>query len=67
PSNRNRDNIRDLLIARGVEEITINDFIETIDHAEFLRFAPGLGEGDLNQLLMHSEQVIISIEKTYRR
>jgi hypothetical protein len=66
-SNLNRDNIRDLLVNRGVDEETINNFIETIDHAEFLRFAPGTGEGDLHQLLTRSEQVIVSIEKTYRR
>jgi hypothetical protein len=66
-SNLNRDNIRDLLLNRGVDEKTIKNFIETIDQAEFLRFAPGTGEGDLHQLLTHSEQVIVSIEKTYRR
>lgn len=66
-SNLNRDNIRDLLANRGVEDETIKKFIETIDHAEFLRFAPGIGEGDLNELLAGSEQVIVSIEKTYRR
>ncbi len=66
-SNLNRDNIRDLLLNRGVDEETIKNFIETIDHAEFLRFAPGTLEGDLHQLLTHSEQVIVSIEKTYRR
>ncbi|TSA39268.1 MAG: protein BatD [Porphyromonadaceae bacterium] len=66
-SNLNRDNIRDLLVNRGVDAETIKNFIETIDHAEFLRFAPGTGEGDLHQLLTRSEQVIISIEKTYRR
>jgi hypothetical protein len=66
-SNLNRDNIRDLLMNRGVDEGTITDFIETIDNAEFLRFAPGTREGDLHQLLTRSEQVIISIEKSYRR
>ena len=66
-SNLNRDNIRDLLLNRGVDEETINNFIETIDNAEFLRFAPGTGEGDLHQLLNRSEQVIVNIEKTYRR
>lgn len=66
-SNLNRENIRDILVSRGVDEETINNFIETIDHAEFLRFAPGLGEGDLHQLLTRSEHVIVSIEKTYRR
>ncbi|MFA6483732.1 MAG: BatD family protein, partial [Bacteroidales bacterium] len=66
-SDLNRSNIRELLINRGIDEETINTFIETIDHAEFLRFAPGTGEGDLQQLLAGSEEVIISIEKTYRR
>lgn len=66
-SGLNHDNIRELLLNRGVDEETIRSFLDTIDQAEFLRFAPGLGEGDLNQLLTQSEQVIVSIEKTYRR
>lgn len=66
-SNLNRDNICDLLMNRGIDEKTITDFIETIDKAEFLRFAPGTGDGDLHQLLNGSEEVIVSIEKTYRR
>ena len=66
-SNLNRDNVRDLLVNRGVDEETIKNFIETIDNAEFVRFAPGTGDVDLHQLLIRSEQVIVSIEKTYRR
>ena len=66
-SNLNRENIRELLLNRGVDEETIGNFIETIDNSEFLRFAPGTGEADLNELLTRSEQVIVSIEKTYRR
>ncbi|MCX6224312.1 MAG: BatD family protein [Bacteroidia bacterium] len=66
-SNLNRDNIRELLLNRGVDEETIKNLIETIDNAEFLRFAPGKADGDLNQLMTRSEQVIVSIEKTYRR
>jgi len=66
-SDLKRDNVRELLLNRGVDEETIKNFIEAIDQAEFLRFAPGLEESDLDQLLSRSEQVIISIEKTYRR
>ena len=66
-SDLNRENIRELLVQRGVDEDTINSFLETIGQAEYLRFAPGTGEGDLNELLSRSEQVIVSIEKTYRR
>jgi len=66
-SNLNRENIRDLLLSRGVDEETISNLIQAIDQSEFLRFAPGTGEGDLQELLNRSEQVIVSIEKTYRR
>jgi hypothetical protein len=66
-SDLNRDNIREILVNRGVENETINSFIGTVDQAEFLRFAPGTGEGDLSELLSQSEQVIVSIEKAYRR
>jgi hypothetical protein len=66
-SDLNRENIHELLVQRGVDEDTINSFLETIGQAEYLRFAPGTGEGDLNELLSRSEQVIVSIEKTYRR
>ena len=66
-SRLNRDNIREVLDSKGVEESVVSSFIETIDAAEFLRFAPGTGEGDLHELLARSEQVIDSLEKTYRR
>jgi hypothetical protein len=66
-SNLNRDNLRDVLESRGVDSKTIESFIETLDNAEFLRFAPGTGEGDLHELLARSEQVIDTIEKTYNR
>jgi hypothetical protein len=66
-SNLNRDNLRGVLESRGVDSKTIESFIETLDNAEFLRFAPGTGEGDLHELLARSEQVIDTIEKTYNR
>ncbi len=66
-SNLNRDNIRELLAARGIDEETISLFNETIDQAEFLRFAPGSAEGDLQNLLAVSEQIIVNVEKNYRR
>ncbi len=66
-SDLNRDNIRDLLEARGIDEETIRQFTETIDQAEFLRFAPATGEGDLQELLADSEKVIVNVEKNYRR
>ena len=66
-SNLNRDNIRELLTTRGIDEETIKLFTETIDQAEFLRFAPGTDEGDLHHLMSSSEQVIVNVEKNYRR
>jgi uncharacterized membrane protein len=66
-SGLKRDSIRQLLLSRGVDEQIIRDFIDAIDRAEFMRFAPSAAGEGLQDLLTQSENMIISIEKTYRR
>jgi len=66
-SELNRESITGLLSAKEVPEIIIEDLIKTIDQAEFLRYAPSPGEGDYQKLLEQSENIIIQIEKSYRR
>jgi hypothetical protein len=66
-SELNRDSITDLLFSKGVEQNTISGLIETIDSAEYLRYAPGTGEGDFQHLLQKAEEFIVLIEKSYRR
>ncbi len=66
-SELNRDNITDSLVSKGVEQETITGLIETIDSAEYLRYAPPAGDADFQALLQKAEEFIVLIEKSYRR
>jgi len=63
----NRDNIKILLAQKGLEETIISGLMKTIDSVEFLRYAPPSGEADFRSLLAEAEDIIVRIEKTYRR
>ena len=66
-SELNRDSITDSLGSKGVEQETITGLIETIDSAEYLRYAPPIGDADFQALLHKAEEFIVLIEKSYRR
>ncbi len=55
-----RDNIRDRLLERGVDEVTVNSFLEAIDECEFQRYAPGDPRGNMNKVY---EKAMTAIEK----
>lgn len=63
----NRDNVTELLVSKGVAESIIHDLISTLDSAEYLRYAPPSGEADFRTLLAQSENIIVQLEKLYRR
>ena len=48
------------------KEIT-RSLIKVLDTAEYLRYAPGTGNADFKSLLDETEQIIIRIEKSFRR
>jgi hypothetical protein len=63
----NRDSVTGLLISKGVADEIIDHLISTIDSAEYLRYAPPSGEADFRTLLEQSENIIVQLEKLYRR
>ncbi len=63
----NRTSIVGLLSDKMVPPDIITDLISIIDQAEYLRYAPSSGEADFNKLLNQSEDIIVQIEKSYRR
>jgi len=63
----NRDSVTELLVSKGVAESIIHDLISNIDSAEYLRYAPPSGEADFRTLLEQSENMIVQLEKLYRR
>jgi uncharacterized membrane protein len=66
-SKLNRDNIRDILAGRGMAAETLQEMDELLDSIEFLRYAPGQAEGDYEALVNRTSDLIMTIEKTYRR
>ena len=45
-----RDNITDRLTSRGIDDATIAPFLEAIDECEFVRYAPGDPQGNMNKV-----------------
>ncbi len=61
-SNLSMDTVKDTLLAREVKEETISQFIETLNHCEFARFAPGDSGSDMKNIYDESVVIISKIE-----
>ncbi len=55
-----RDNIRERLSERGVDEATIQTFLEALDECEFQRYAPGDPKGNMGKVY---DKAVTAIEK----
>jgi hypothetical protein len=55
-----RDNIRERLAERGVEEAIITPFMEALDECEFQRYAPGDPQGNMTKVY---DKAMTAIEK----
>lgn len=62
-----RDNIRERLIERGVDEETVNSFLEAIDECEFQRYAPGDPRGNMNKVYEKAMSAIEKIENVMKK
>ncbi|MFO8128627.1 MAG: BatD family protein [Bacteroidales bacterium] len=67
PANLSTDNIRQKLLDRNVSESTVKAFMETLDHTEYARFAPGESTSRMNELYREAIQIITSIEKELKK
>lgn len=62
-----RENISELLTAKGVEESTISQFVGAIDECEFERYAPGDAKGNMNKTFESAMTAIMNIEETVKK
>ncbi len=62
-----RDNIRERLLERGVDETTVNSFLEAIDECEFQRYAPGDPQGNMNKVYKKAMTAIEKIESVMKK
>lgn len=63
----NKDNVQGALRERGVDEDTINAFIQLLNECEFARFAPGDANATMDKVFASAEAVIGRIEGTIKR
>lgn len=66
-SELNKKNIKEKLIKNNVPDDIANEFIETLDHCEFARFAPGNKEKNMAKVYSMSLETIVKIEKWLKR
>ena len=66
-SQLSRENISQRLLERGVDEQTTSRFIEAIDECEFVRYAPGDPQGNMNKVYEKSITAIEQIENVKHR
>ena len=57
-----KEKIKETMLAKNVNEATINEFITLLDKAEFARFAPAGGEREMDTTYSESIDVISKIE-----
>ncbi len=57
-----KEKIKETMLAKNVNEATINEFISLLDKAEFARFAPAGGEREMDTVYAESVDVISKIE-----
>ncbi len=62
-----RDNIREKLSERNVDDETIGMFLEALDECEFQRYAPGDPEGNMNKVYTKAMSAIEQIENMMKK
>jgi len=62
-SELNRDNVKEKLFMKGVPGDIIEEFINTIDHCEYARFAPGDKEKNMDEVYSMTHDTIVKTEK----
>ena len=66
-SQLSRKNISQRLHERGIDEQITNRFVEAIDECEYVRFAPGNNQGNMNRVYEKSITAIEQIESVKDR
>ena len=61
-----RDNVRQVLVSRGVKEDVIDTFIKIIDDAEFAKYSSAGGSADLNRFYREAVDIINRLENEFK-
>ena len=61
-----RDNVRQVLVSRGVKEDVIDTFIKIIDDAEFAKYSSAGGSADLNRSYREAADIINRLENEFK-
>lgn len=61
-----RDNVRQVLVSRGVKEDVIDTFIKIIDDAEFAKYSSAGGSADLNRSYREAVDIINRLENEFK-
>ncbi len=61
-----RENVREKLAEHGVDDASVDKFIEALDECEFERYAPGDARGNMNKTFESAMQAIMDIENTMK-
>lgn len=62
-----RDNISEKLSYHNVDDATIQKFISALDDCEFMRYAPGDAEGNMNKTFESAMTAIMEIENVMKK
>ena len=62
-SELSKDSVKENLLTKEVKEKSINEFIETLDHCDFARFAPGDPESTMDKIYNEALEIITKIER----
>ena len=61
-----RDNVSDRLAEQGVDQHTIEKFVEALDECEYERYAPGDAKGNMNKTFESAMTAIMEIENAMK-
>lgn len=59
-----KENVREALVARGVDETLIRQYVEVLEACEFARFAPGDPQATMDKIYDLSTQAITNLNKS---
>ena len=62
--NLNKDNVREALVQRGVENKLIDSYMDVLSQCEFARFAPGDPNETMDSIFKSATEAINKMEKT---
>ena len=62
----NKENIRQELLAKGVEEPMVTQYLNLMNRCEFAQFAPGSGAGELSDVYNEAADLIGKLEGAFK-